>query len=147
MLDENAVGKEYSPFTFEIDRSKIKELCLAIGDNNPIFFDKDIAKKEGYKDIPAPLTFASLMNFWGYPEIWDRMKEIGVDVKRLLHASEEYEYFEPIYPRDKITGSVSVESVRSSDAMDIATFKTTFTRDNKIVLIAKMKIVVMLGER
>lgn len=147
MLDASAVGKEYSPFTFEVDRSKIKELCLAIGDNNPIFFDKDIAKKEGYKDIPAPLTFASLMNFWGYPEIWDRMKEIGVDVKRLLHASEEYEYFEPIYPQDIITGSVSVESVRSSDSMDIATFKTTFTRDNKIVLIAKMKIVVMVGEK
>ena len=147
MLDENAVGKEYSPFTFEVDRSKIKELCLAIGDNNPIFFDKDVAQEQGYKDTPTPLTFASLMNFWGYPEIWDRMKEIGVDVKRLLHASEEYEYFEPIYPQDIIIGFVSVESIRSSNTMDIATFKTTFTRDNKTVLIAKMKVVVMQGER
>ncbi len=147
MLDANAVGREYPPFTFEVDRSKIKELCLAIGDKNQIFFEREVAKNEGYKDIPAPLTFASLMNFWGYPEIWDRMKEIGVDVKRLLHASEEYEYFEPIYPQDLIKGVVSVESVRSSDTMDIASFKTTFTRDNKTVLIARMKIVVMLGVR
>jgi hypothetical protein len=147
MLDANAVGKEYPSFTFEVDRSKIKELCLAIGDKNPVFFDKKTAQKEGYKDTPAPLTFASLMNFWGYPEIWDRMIEIGVDVKKLLHASEEYEYFEPIYPNDIIKGMVSVESVRSSDTMDIASFKTTFSRDNKIVLIARMKIVVMLGAR
>lgn len=147
MLDASAVGKEYPSFTFEVDRAKIKELCLAIGDKNPIFFDKEIAKKEGYKDTPVPLTFASLMNFWGYPEIWDRMIEIGVDVKKLLHASEEYEYFEPIYPGNIVKGMVSVESVRSSDTMDIASFKTTFSRDNKTVLIARMKIVVMLGER
>lgn len=147
MLDASAVGKEYPSFTFEVDRSKIKELCHAIGDNNPIFFDREYAKKQGYKDTPASLTFASLMNFWGYPEIWDRMIEIGVDVKRLLHAGEEYEYFEPIYPGDIVKGMVSVESVRSSDTMDIASFKTTFSRDGKTVLIARMKIVVMLGER
>jgi acyl dehydratase len=145
MLDNNAVGKEYDPFYFEVDRAKIKELCLAIGDNNPLFFDKEYAKKEGYKDTPAPLTFATLMNFWGYPEIWSKMKEIGVDVKKLLHAGEEYEYFEPIYPGDQIKGNVAVESIRSSDTMDIATFKTTFSRDGKTVLIAHMKIVVILG--
>jgi len=145
MLDSNAVGKEYEPFTFEVDRCKIKELCLAIGDNNPLFFDKNFAKKEGYKDTPVSLTFATLMNFWGYPEIWTKMKEIGIDAKKLLHAGEEYEYFEPIYPGDIIKGFVTVESLRSSDTMDIATFKTTFSRDGKTVLIAHMKIVVILG--
>jgi acyl dehydratase len=145
MLDSNLVGKEYAPFYFEVERSKIKELCKAIGDVNPLFFDKEYAVKEGYKDTPAPLTFATLMNFWGYPEIWDRMKEIGVNVQRLLHAGEEYEFFEPIYPGDLIKGTVSVDSVRSSDTMDIATFKTSFSRNDKVVLVAKMKIVVMLG--
>jgi acyl dehydratase len=145
MIDSNAVGKEYAPFYFEVERCKIKELAKAIGDTNPLFIDKEFAKKAGYKDTPVSLTFATLMNFWGYPEIWDIMKEIGVNVQRLLHAGEEYEYFEPIYPGDLIKGSVSIESVRSSDTMDIATFKTSFSRNDKVVLIAKMKIVVMLG--
>jgi acyl dehydratase len=145
MLDSNLVGKEYAPFYFEVERAKIKELCKAIGDSNPLYFDKDYAIKAGYKDTPAPLTFATLMNFWGYPEIWDRMKEIGVNVQRLLHAGEEYEFFEPIYPGDHIKGTVSVDSVRSSESMDIATFKTSFSRDEKVVLVARMKIVVMLG--
>jgi len=144
MLDINAQGKEFPEFKFEIERCKIKELCMAIGDDNPIFYDKKIAIKEGYTDTPAPLTFPTVINFWGYPEIWDRMIEIGVDVKRLLHASEEYEYFEPLYPGDIITGNVSVESVRSGGVMDVATFKSTYKRDGKVVLIARMKIVVML---
>lgn len=147
MIDENAVGKKYEPFTFEVERSKIKELCLAIGDNNPIFFDPKAAQEEGYKDCPAPLTFGTVMNFWGYPEIWDRMKEIGIDVKRLLHASEEYEYHAPIYPGDTVVGHVNVDAIRSSAAMDIATFKTTFKRDEEVVLVAKMKIVVMTGDK
>lgn len=140
-LDMSFQGKEFEPFTFEVEKSKIKELCMAIGDDNPIFFNSDAAKKEGYKDIPAPLTFATLMNFWGYPEIWDKMKEMGIDVTRLLHAKEEYEYLSPIYPGDKIVGKVKVASMRDS-TMEMVTFQSTYTRNEEEVLISKMTIVV-----
>ncbi len=147
MLDMSYEGKEFDSFTYEVERCKIKELCKAVGDSNPIFFDKEEAKKNGYKDIPAPLTFGTVMNFWGYPEIWDRMKEIGVNIQRLLHASEEYEYLQPIYPGDIITGKVMVEGMRSSSMMEVVTFKSTYTRNNETVLIARMKIVIMTGEQ
>jgi len=146
MLDMSYQGKEFPAYTFEVERSKIKELCLAIGDDNPIFFDKEAAKKEGFKDSPVSLTFPTVMNFWGYPEIWDRMKEIGVDVQKLLHASEEYEYFSSIYPGDVIEGSVMIDSLRSGGVMDVATFQSTYKRGGEVVLVAKMKIVVMTGE-
>ena len=81
------------------------------------------------------------MNFWGYPEIWDKMKEIGIDVQRLLHAKEEYEYFSPIYPGDVITGTVSVDSMRDG-AMGMVTFKSTYTRGGDTVLVAKMTIII-----
>ena len=86
------------------------------------------------------ISIASLNN------VNQRMKEIGIDVKKLLHASEEYEYFSQIYPGDKIIGVVKVDSLRSGGAMDIATFQSTYTREGEVVLIAKMKIVVMTGE-
>lgn len=146
MLDMNALGKEYDSFTFIIEKCKIKELCQAIGETNPIFFNKDEAIKQGYKDTPAPLTFPTVINFWGYPEIWNRMKEIGVDVKKLLHVSEDYEYFSPIYPGDVIIGTLKVDSLRSGGAMDVVTFMSTYKRNNEVVLIAKMKIVVMTGD-
>lgn len=142
MLDVSYQGKEFPEYSFEVDRCKIKELCLAIGDTNPLFFDKEYAKGQGYKDIPAPLTFATILNFWGYPEIWKRMTDMGVDVKKLLHAKEEYEYFSPIYPGDTITGKVVVDSMRDSSAMDMVTFKSVYSRGNEVVLIAKMTIVV-----
>ncbi|MBT3273368.1 MAG: MaoC family dehydratase [Spirochaetales bacterium] len=140
-LDMSYKGREFDPFTFEVERGKIKELCLAIGDENQIFVDRDVAKALGYKDTPAPLTFPTLINFWGYPEVWDRMKEMGVDIKRLLHAKEEYEYIEPIYPGDSITGVVSVDSIRDG-AMGMVTFKTTYKRSGDVVCIAKMTILI-----
>lgn len=146
MLDMSYLGKEFPEFIFEVDRAKIKELCLAIGDDNPIFFSKEVAQKAGYKDTPASLTFPTLMNFWGYPEIWTRMTEMGIDVKKLLHAKEEYEYFAPIYPGDVITGKVKVDSMRASSAMDMVTFKSVYSRNGEEVLIAKMTIVVPKGE-
>ncbi len=145
MLDMSYEKKEFPPYTFQIERGKIKELALAIGDNNPLFFDKEYAQKEGYKDTPASLTFPTVINFWGYPEIWERMTEIGIDVKKLLHAKEDYEYFAPLYPGDIVKGSVIVDSMRASAMMDMVTFKTTYTRDEQVVLIAKMTIVVMKG--
>lgn len=143
MLDMSYQKKEFDPFTFEVERCKIKELCQAIGDDNPIFFDKVKAQESGYEDTPVPLTFGTLMNFWGYPEIWDRMKDVGINVQKLLHAKEEYEYIKPIYPGDIVEGRVIVDSMRESSLMEMVTFKSTFTRNNEEVLIAKMTIVVM----
>lgn len=145
MLDLSYQGKDFPEFHFEVERCKIKELCTAIGDSNPLFFDKDYAAQNGYKDTPAPLTFPTLINFWGYTDLWKNLTLMGVDVKKLLHAKEEYEYLAPIYPGDKLTGKVVVDSMRDSSAMDMVTFKSVFTRDNKEVLIAKMTIVVPKG--
>ncbi|HNZ28060.1 MAG TPA: MaoC family dehydratase N-terminal domain-containing protein [Spirochaetota bacterium] len=143
MLDFSYEGKVFDSFTYKVERCKIKELAQAIGDDNPLFYDKDYAVSQGYKDTPAPLTFPTVINFWGYPEIWKRMSEIGIDVKRLLHAKEEYQYIEPIYPGDVLTGTVKVDSMRSGGLMDMVTFKSTFIREGKEALTAKMTIVVV----
>ncbi|MDR1625808.1 MAG: MaoC family dehydratase N-terminal domain-containing protein [Spirochaetia bacterium] len=140
-LDLSYKGKEIAVFTFEVDRSKIRELCAAIGDPNPVFSDPEAAKNEGYADTPAPLTFASLVTFCGCPGIWDLMGRMGIDTRRLLHAKEEYEYLAPIYPGDRLTAAISVEALRGG-AMEMASFKTTYTRGSAPVLVARMTIIV-----
>lgn len=142
MIDESYVGKDMAEYTFEVERSKIRELNLAIGDNNPIFFDKEKAKAEGYEDTPAPLTFATVMTFWGYPEIWDKMTIMGINKEKLLHGKEEYEYAAPIYPGDVITAKLSVEKVRNGGALSLATFKTEFSKNDETALVARMTIAV-----
>jgi hypothetical protein len=113
---------------------------MAIGDTNPLFFDTDYAKGEGYQDTPAPLTFATVMIFWGFPGLWEKMKELGINTKKMLHTREDYHYYLPIYPGDRIKCQMEIESFRSTSAADIIVFKSVFYRQDEIVLTAKMKL-------
>ena len=140
-LDLSYKGKEIAAYTFEVDRSKIRELAAATGDTNPIFTDSGAAKNEGYADTPVPLTFATVMTFGGCPDIWRLMDNIGIDTTRLLHAKEEYEYLAPLYPGDVVTGRIVVEALRGG-RMEMATFQTTYTRGDEPVLRARMTIIV-----
>ena len=140
-LDQNYKGKEIAAYIFEVDRSKIRELAAAIGDPDPIFTDSDAAKRQGYADTPAPLTFATVMTFGGCPDIWRLMAGMGIDTARLLHAKEEYEYLAPLYPGDVVTGRIVVEALREG-AMQMACFQTTYTRGGEPVLRARMTVIV-----
>lgn len=143
MLNFDYEGKEFPPFNYTVQRCKIKELCLAIGDDNPLFFDKDYAISQGYKDTPAPLTFPTVMNFWGNQNLWSTMEEIGIDTKRLLHAKEEYQYLQTLYPDDELKGTFKVDSMKDVGGMEMVTFRSTFTRSGEEVLVAKMTVVVV----
>ena len=140
-LDLSYKGKEIAAYTFEVDRSKIRELAAAIGDPNPIFTDSGAARKEGYEDTPVPLTFATVMTFGGCPDIWHLMSAMGIDTTRLLHAKEEYEYIAPLYPGDVVTGRIVVEALRGG-RMEMAVFQTTYTRGGEPVLRSRMTVIV-----
>lgn len=145
MLDQSYEGREFTPFQCEVDRCKIKELSLAAGEHNPVFTDRQLAREQGYKDTPAPLTFATVMLFWGYPVIWDRLTEMGFDLSKMLHTREDYEYIDPIYPGDRLEGRGGVESVTVNSLAQIAVFKCTFYREEKPVLICRLTMMVAEG--
>ncbi|MCX5851271.1 MAG: MaoC family dehydratase N-terminal domain-containing protein [Deltaproteobacteria bacterium] len=131
MADLSKVGSKYAPMSWEVERGKIRELAKAIGDPNPIYQDKEAAIKEGYKDSPAPPTFLTVPMMWS-----DRMPTVINDLKinfmMVLHGEEEYEYYQPIYPGDVITGTPVVakaeEKVSKSGAkMDMVTIEILYT--------------------
>ena len=141
MLQQDLVEKVLRKYEFDVELGKIREFCLAIGEKNPIYFDLDTAKEKGYEDIPAPLTFPSAIQFWGYPEIWEDMKSIGIDIGRLLHLKEEYKYFQTIYP-GKIFAETKVSDVKTGK-MNIVSFETLYKnlKEEKLVQ-ANMSIVI-----
>jgi N-terminal half of MaoC dehydratase len=140
-LSKELVGKKMDRFDFVVERGKIKEFCLAIGEENPIYWDLEEAKKAGYTDTPAPPTFQTCIQFWGYPKIWDDMKSFGIDIKRLLHLKEEYTYIQPIYPGQHWAQSEIVDV--KTGKMDMVTFRTTYHNEkNEACIQAEMAIVI-----
>jgi len=134
MADTSMTGKTLPPYTLKVEGVKIKELVSAIGDNNPIFIDKEAAIGEGYSDTPCPPTFltSAFQEFTGaYLRAFD---ELGVTLSSVLHGEEEYEYLKEIYPGDTLTCSMKIDSIvekqTKSGTMNLITLRTGFTNQN-----------------
>ena len=57
-VNEAAKGKTYPPFEYEVGKEKIKEYAWAVGEDNPVYFDREQAKAAGFRDVAAPPMFA-----------------------------------------------------------------------------------------
>jgi len=144
LADKTKTGKKYS-FTWLVERGKIRELVEAIGDNNPIYRDAKVARQQGYKDIIAPPTFATVPILWT-GTLLQILGDIGTKFERLMHAEESYEYVKEIFPGDILTGIMEIKGITEkkgeSGALDFIQLKTTYANQcNEVVLKEEMLIV------
>ncbi len=146
-LDKSFVGKSFDPFTFEVDKSKIKELAQALGDDNPIFFDDEAARARGLPGIVASPTFPSLFKMWGESGSAAHIKAMGGAALRLLHGEEEYEYFGLVQPGNVITGQTKVVNIEEkkgrSSILDIVKVQTDYhNQADELVVTTRTTIVI-----
>lgn len=143
MFDTSKVGHSFPPFTIEFERNKIHELALAIGDSNPIYHSQEAAQAAGYQDIPLSPTAPTIFSFWGNPQSGEHLASVGINVMRILHGEEDYEYLAPVYPGDVLTGTTTIVEGKSRRTMDIVTTETIYTNQhNQPVVKARTTIVV-----
>jgi len=125
MFDQSKIGHSFSPFTIEVERCKIHELTLAIGDDNPVYHSREAAQAAGYQDVPLSPTAPTIFSFWGNPHFREQLASVGINVMRVLHGEDG-------------------KTRRSKDgSMDIITLQTRYTnQDNQPVLNATTMFVV-----
>ncbi len=106
-MDKSAVGRTGQPVTMVVELGKVREFARAVKDPNPVYFDEDLARREA-GGIMAPPTFLMTIGFWddgrGRPKL-------DMDLRRLLHGEQEFEYLKPIYVGDVLTAVSRVEKV------------------------------------
>jgi len=147
MFDKSKVGQNFPPFTIEVERGKIRELALAIGDDNPIYQSKEAAQAEGYSDVPLYPTAPTMFALWGNRKMVDQLADLGINLMRVLHAEEGYEYLGPIYPGDKLTGDMKLVDAKSrqtpSGSMDFLVIEIDYTNQHgALVLKARESLIV-----
>lgn len=84
-VDRSLIGMSSEPTLHEVERGAIRKFADAIGDTNPVYLRGDV----------APPTFPT--TFRG------AIPGLQLDLKRVLHGGEEYEYTRPIKAGDVIT--------------------------------------------
>jgi hypothetical protein len=103
MADKTKLGIEVPPYTFEVEKVKIAEFAMAISQKEsndhfkPTYWDSAAAKASGYGDIIPWLTFQTCFALWSRGGLMPMLQAIGINLGRLLHGQEEYEYLINLY--------------------------------------------------
>jgi acyl dehydratase len=113
-VDTSAKGKTYPPFEYEVGKEKIREYAMAVGEENPVYFDRGRAKEAGFRDIPAPPMFAVVYSAGSVgPAVLD--PEVGINFMMMVHGGQEFVWGEPVCAGDTITTETEVKDISERD--------------------------------
>jgi acyl dehydratase len=129
-------------FDLPIERGKVREFALAVGEDNPIFFDVEAARRQGLPDIVAPPTF-TVTQIWEVPRE-EREARLGanLDYERVLHGEQEFIFHRLPVAGETLTGVMRIsrdleKKGRRGGTMRFVTYESRFTDpDGRDVLTA-----------
>jgi acyl dehydratase len=121
------IGRTGEPSTMRVEFGKVREFARAIKDENPLYFDEAHAKSVAGGVMPPP-TFTMTQAFW--EEAASRI-ELGLDLRRVLHGEQEFEYVKPIYAGDTLTAKARISNVekrpgKRGGEMTLVTLETEY---------------------
>ena len=119
-------------FELPIERGKVREFALAVGADNPIFFDIEAARLHGLPDIVAPPTF-TVTQIWQVSRE-EREAKLGanLDYARVLHGEQEFVYQRLPFAGEVLTGTMTIskdftKEGKRGGAMRFVTYESRFT--------------------
>ena len=110
MLDKSKIGHEFPSYTVDIEKGRLRFFARAIGESNPIYTDEAAAHAAGHRAIPAPPTYMFSVDLDG-PELLPILGLLDLDIGRVLHGSQEFDYLGQIYAGDSITQQCKIVDI------------------------------------
>jgi acyl dehydratase len=144
-VNKSVIGKEYPPYPVTVERGRIKDFARAIGDLNPFYLDDAIGRASEWGDVIAPPTFGTSFRDEGGSAAF--LKELGVDIGRILHGEQEFELHRQMRPGETYLCRTKVVDITEksgrSGAMAFVTRETAVTDDTN-ELVATMRSVTVV---
>jgi acyl dehydratase len=135
-IDRKHLGKRYGPFRFEVGREHVKDFVAATGGGvpgrvfsappdrfHPWTFDEEAARTSSHRGLVAPPTFAAAFAIQPFATACSD-PELGMNVLRLVHGEQEFEFLEPVRPGDVVetTGTISrIQERGNLDFLEVTT--------------------------
>ena len=77
-------------FDLPVTEEKVKEFAIAVGENNPLFYDPDAARELGFPGPLAPPTFTVTQIFAVPREERESRLGANLEYSRVLHGEQEF---------------------------------------------------------
>ena len=142
-INMDSVGFETEETEHEVDRVSIKWFALALGEKNPIYYDRKAAKAAGFADVPAPPTFPTTFRDAQDAKLRDK---VGFDFAKLVHGQQEYEMPRPLVAGDVLKVRSRVADIYTkegrSGAMIMVITETTGRRpDGSVAFVGRSTVI------
>lgn len=109
-IDRSFIGREFPGVSLLVTRSRLRNFAKATGQQDPTYTDVDAARQAGYRDLPVPPTFFLSVEL-EMPDPHGFYKELGVDLRTVLHGEQRFEYRQMAYAGDELTATARIADI------------------------------------
>jgi MaoC dehydratase-like protein len=126
-LNPGLAGRTYPPVEFLLDAERIRAFATAVGHPSD--------------DVPptivtVPEIAAGLANVLADPEL-------GLDLSRVLHGEQEYEWGHPFTVGERVLAEATIEDVRTKAGLEILRLRTDLRDEaGRTVVVARSTLIV-----
>jgi len=140
------IGEEWPPVIYEVDRTSIRMWARAVGLEDPVFYDEQVARSRGYERLPAPPGFLGVPRWApGEPEPGPPIRGLHPELTRSLNGGTEFEYRAPVLAGDELVATTRIADVRqrtgSLGDMLIFSRETAYRRGPDVVAIMRATVI------
>lgn len=135
MIDRSYMGRKSEPLTVAVEPFQLRLFAKAIGETNPVYLEVEAAKAAGYRNMLAPPTFANALSL-SKPDPFGQWPAMGIELAKVLHGEQKFEYFAPICAGDTITLQDEITDIydKKDGAMEFVISEITVTnQDGELV--------------
>lgn len=109
-MNSTYIGHAFPPHSADVEAGRLRLFAKATGDDRPEYVDVDAARAAGHPALPAPPTFAICLDL-EVPDPFAWLRELAIDLGRVLHGAQGFRYFAPIYAGDRLTFVSRIDDV------------------------------------
>lgn len=128
-VDTGLIGTGLPPVTMVIERGRLRFFAKAIGEEDPVYTDLGAANRAGHRDLPVPPTFLFGIELEA-PNPFGFLAECGVDLRRILHGEQSFDYRAMAYAGDTLVARPRVVDVftKKGGALEFVVKRTEVVR-------------------
>jgi acyl dehydratase len=117
-----------------VEKGRLKFFAKAIGETNPVYTDEAAAKEAGYRSLPAPPTFAMVLDQES-PEFLPVLGLLNIDIAKILHGTQSFEYLAPICAGDRIRVDIRIADMfdKKGGALEFVVMEHTYTNQDDVL--------------
>jgi acyl dehydratase len=136
-LNQSLKGKAYQEITFEVERDRVTQFALAVGEDDPRFLEDGAARAEGFPEQVAFPTFPTTVGILASAQVVTDT-DLGLDYTRVVHGEQEFEWKRPIVVGDVLKATPRVADIYTKGPNEFLVIEAEITDlDGDVVCVAR----------